>query len=89
MQAQGKYVEPQKRPQACLAFVGFGIPTARYIFSGLIGPVPYFLQCITKGGEMKLARIGRRFVVMRQGRVFIVESLSEAITILKWSCKNG
>lgn len=32
---------------------------------------------------MKLARIDRRFVVIRQGRVFIVKSLSEAIDILK------
>ena len=32
---------------------------------------------------MKLARIGRNFVVVVCGRVFIVESLSEAINILK------
>lgn len=32
---------------------------------------------------MKLAKICGRFVVIRQGRVFIVKSLSEAVNILK------
>lgn len=32
---------------------------------------------------MKLAKIRGRFVVIRQGRVFIVKSLKEAIDILK------
>ena len=32
---------------------------------------------------MKLARIGKHFVVIVYGSVFIVESLSEAINILK------
>ena len=32
---------------------------------------------------MKLARIGKNFVVVSQGRVFIVETLTEAVNILK------
>ena len=42
-----------------------------------------FCHVLRRSGRMKLAKICGLFVVIRQGRVFIVKSLSEAIDILK------